>query len=477
MKTQASVKAPAKTGGFKLSVVSNLISVFILFLTAANGFFTYSGAYLYLEESLYALLFAIAVQFAIAVSLLALPYVHGIGKVALAVVYAAALLLSTLSAYTYIYTSSLPGKHTAFTVDTSLKANISNSLSDVLATEQQFVRDSGTKVAEARRLMEEEARNGGRSGLGPGKGPEYYRKVDAYEQALSQDQVAQENFKAMSGQLATVNQTLAASGDDGVRDGLLVEIAKLRALTNTDSSREALTGMIKNDLGSLQNPVERALGTLMGSDKYSIQVIVGVIWAAVFDLVALFLGIVRYYLLSPGKPFFQSIYDGLLNAALFFMRLFHLRKEAAFQFSKTPGYQQHKHEIPLNSPEMQTFATRLLVGSQMASADEEDPAEPLRSLIGHIQPLHLEGEEQQIGIPFETVEEEPRLKTLLAMLIQSGVLLYRRDADCYILNPAENAAQKVMVFIRMGMRNSPDSLLAPAAFLLNPADDYRQAAS
>ena len=57
--------------------------------------------------------------------------------------------------------------------------------------------------------------------------------------------------------------------------------------------------------------------------------IVGVIWAVVFDLVALFLGIVRYYLLNPGKPFFQGIYDGLLGIAVFFMKLFHLRKEAA----------------------------------------------------------------------------------------------------------------------------------------------------
>ena len=57
------------------------------------------------------------------------------------------------------------------------------------------------------------------------------------------------------------------------------------------------------------------------------------------------------------------------------MKLLHLRKEAAFQFNKTPSYQQHKHEIPLNSPEMQTFTTRLLVGSQMATQNDEDPAE------------------------------------------------------------------------------------------------------
>lgn len=459
---------------FKLKAINILIGLVIVFLTAANGIFTYSGAYLYLEEHLYAILFAAAVQFAIAISLLALPYVHGIGKISLGLVYAAALLLSTLSAYTYIYNSSLPGKNTVYSVDTGLKAVITTTLSDVLAGEQKFLRESESQVAENKRLMDEEGRNGGRSGLGPGKGPEYYRKVDAYQQSASHLETHQSNFAALREQLNVINQQLAASSDDVVRDGLLVEIAKMRAVTNADSSREALTGMIKNDLGSLQNPVERAMATLLEPAGYSIQVIVGLIWAGVFDLVALFLGIVRYYILSPGKPFFQSVYDGLLNTALFFMRLFHLRKEAAFQFNKAPGYQQHKHEIPLNSPEMQTFATRLLVGSQMATEDDEDPAEPLRTLIGHIQPLHLEGEEQQVGIPFETVETEPRLKTLLAMLIQSGVLLYRREAACYVLNPAENMAQKVMVFIRMGMRNSPDSLLAPAAFLLGP--DQRQAA-
>jgi hypothetical protein len=61
------------------------------------------------------------------------------------------------------------------------------------------------------------------------------------------------------------------------------------------------------------------------------------------------------------------------------------------------------------------------------------------------------------------------------MLIQSGVLQYRRDADCYVLNAAENMAQKVMVFIRMGMRNTPDNLLAPAAFLLGPDQRYASA--
>jgi len=199
-------------------------------------------------------------------------------------------------------------------------------------------------------------------------------------------------------------------------------------------------------------------------------VIVALIWAAVFDLVALFLGIVRYYILNPGRSIFESIYEGILGFAMFVMRLFHIRKEAAYRFAKEPGYQQHKHEIPLNSPEIQSFATTLMVGSQMASEDDNDPAEPLRTLIGYIQPLDIEQEEQQVGIPFEWVADEPRLKTLLAVLMQNGVLLYKRELECYVLNSAEDMSQKVMVFLRMGMKGSPEGF-TPAAFLLEREAD------
>ncbi|WGZ94941.1 MAG: hypothetical protein QJT81_02850 [Candidatus Thiothrix putei] len=203
---------------FKLKALSFVIGLVIVFLTAANGIFTYSGAYLYLEEHLYAILFAAAVQFAIAIALLALPYVHGIGKLSLIVVYAAALLLSSLSAYTYIYNSSLPGYNTAQTVDTGLKATLTTSLSDVLAVEQQFLRDADAKVAETQRLVDEEAKSGGRSGLGPGKGANYYAKVDANEQAITAQVAAQQNFQAMREQLTRVNQQLATVSDLNSRD-------------------------------------------------------------------------------------------------------------------------------------------------------------------------------------------------------------------------------------------------------------------
>ncbi len=84
----------------RLSIV---IALVILILTGINGIFTYSGALLYIGEMFYAILFAIAVQFAISISLIALPYVKGLGKPVLILVYIGATALSTLSAYTYIY--------------------------------------------------------------------------------------------------------------------------------------------------------------------------------------------------------------------------------------------------------------------------------------------------------------------------------------------------------------------------------------
>ena len=95
----------ARQHNFKIQALGAFLSIGILVLVASNGFFTYSGARLYINQPLYALLFAVAVQFAIAATLLALPYIRGLGKLVLITLYAAALMLSTLSAFTYIYQS------------------------------------------------------------------------------------------------------------------------------------------------------------------------------------------------------------------------------------------------------------------------------------------------------------------------------------------------------------------------------------
>lgn len=453
--------------------ISLLISVAIIFLTAANGFFTYSGAHLYLKDPVYAMLFAVAVQFAIAISLLALPYVRGFGKLTLIVVYTAALTLSTLSAYTYVYNGSLPGDHTVEGIDTSMRAHISNDLSEVLRIEKNQVNDASLELRELKRLVDEEGKNGGRSGLGPGKGAVYYQKLDNYENALAETAMLRDNITPIENSIGRINEQLADKSGAG-RERLLVEMASLRALTHSPESQKILHEINAMQLGKLQNPVERALGDLMSMRNYSIQMTVSIIWAGVFDLIALFLGVIRYYLLRPDYSIMQTIYDFILSGAMFIKRLLNLEKEVNLRYTKEQGIQVEDHEIPLNSAEMRSFATKLMVGSQMAAMKKNDPSEPIRALIGHIEPVNRdEDSEQAVGIPFSVVEKEPRLKTLLAMLVQSGVFLKRLSLEYYVLSADESMGQKVMVFIRMGSKD-PTTRSSLTSFLLGRGrDDQR----
>ena len=159
--------------------IAGIISVVIFILVGINGIFTYSGAHLFIKEMLFAVLFAIAVQFSIAISLIALPYVKGVGKLVLLVVYVAALTLSTLSAYTFIYNAGLPGTiGDSNAVNTQLKARVADQLSEVVLLEQGFIDAQTERLAFLKRQAEEEALRGFRSGLGAGKGPEYYQKIE-----------------------------------------------------------------------------------------------------------------------------------------------------------------------------------------------------------------------------------------------------------------------------------------------------------
>lgn len=476
MTTQKLGTSPAR-GRFHRASISVIISFVIVFMAVANGIFTYAGAYLYLEEQLYALLFAIAVQFTIAATLIALPFVHGFGKLSLITVYIAALMLSTLSAYTYIYNSSMPGDITAYTIDTELKSKITNDLSDVISAEEKIVGESLAATQEAKRLVDEEAAQGGRSGLGPGKGTKYYAKLDAYQTEKTRYDHLVKNLNQAQKQLDIINGVLAHKSTDFDRDQLLVDFSRLRASVNSPESRDIIESISKSYIGNLQNPVERAVSALMEDrSQWSIQLIVSVIWAAVFDIIALFLGIIRYYLLRPEHSMLKGIYNTFLEIGLFGTRLKNLRHEVALRYHKEQGIRQHDNEIPLNSTEIQAFATKLMAGSQLAMPINDDPVEPLNTLVGLIEPLEIEDDDHAVGIPFTMLEDEPRLKTLLAMLIQTKVFLKNTLSQCYILNADEKMSQKVMIFIRMGMKEDIREM-SPVKFLVDQFDDQFEQAS
>ena len=429
--------------------IAKIISVVIFILVSINGIFTFSGAHLFIDEMVFAALFAVAVQFSIAVSLIALPYVRGLGKLVLIVVYAAALTLSTLSAYTYIYNAGLPGSlEDTRLVNTQLKARVADQLSEVIQSEQDFIDAQNERLAFLSRQAEEEALRGYRSGLGAGKGPEYYKKIEMLQADEVRFEAQKRKFEEARQIYAEMDAELANKADDQ-RDNLILLLSRLRSVVTTDEAKQLLTDISQGELAVILSPVETAMNTILDRDSYSIQLAVSIVWAAVFDLLALFLGIIRYYILRPNYSMLSGVYDMITSFVTFIIRLGYVPKDARMRYHQQ--LQNQSHGTPLNSPEMQSFATYVMAGSLFSAADDEDAAAPLQNLISHIEPLKLENDPRGVGIPFEVVDEKKEMKTLMALLIQNDVFLSDVENMAYVLNPASEMAQKILVFIKMGL--------------------------
>jgi len=431
--------------------IAKIISVVIFILASINGIFTFSGAHLFIDEMIFAALFAVAVQFSIAVSLIALPYVRGLGKMVLFIVYAAALTLSTLSAYTFIYNAGLPGSlEDTSSVNTQLKARVADELSEVIQAEQNFVDTKTEQLAFLNRQAEEEALRGYRSGLGAGKGPEYYKKMEM----LQADEVrfdAQKRKFAEAREIYAEMEAELASKSDDQRENLILLLSRLKAVVITDEAKALVTDISQGKLAVILSPVETAMNTILDRDSYSIQLVVSIVWAAVFDLLALFLGIIRYYILRPNYSILSGIYDMITTFVTFIIRLGYVRKDARMRYNQE--LQNQSHGTPLNSSEMQSFATYVMAGSLFSAADDEDAVAPLQNLISNIEPLKLENDPRGVGIPFEVVDEKKEMKTLMAMLIQNEVFLSDVEHMAYILNPGSEMAQKILIFIKMGLKD------------------------
>jgi len=431
--------------------IALLISVVILVLTGINGIFTFSGAKLFIDEFIYALFFAIAVQFSIAVSLLALPFVKGFGKIVLIFMYFAALTLSTLSAYTFIYNAGLPGTlNNSSTINTQLKAKVSDRLSEVMLIEQKQIDLSEQNIGFLTRQAEEEALRGFRSGLGAGKGPEYYKKIEQVEVLKIKMKSDIRDFEQAKLLYADLISTLSKQSDKQ-REDVVILLARLRAVTNTEESNKILTEISQSHVAVIKSPVETAMAVILDRDNYSMQLIVSIVWAAVFDLLALFLGIVRYYILKPNYSVLSALYDSIANLVTFFIRLGYIRKDAEQKYRH--NLETKSHDTPLNSSEMQSFATYIMAGSLFSAGDNDDAMAPLQKMISHIEPLKLADNPSSVGVPFQVVDEQKDLKTLMAMLIQNNVFLTSTENDSYVLNPGSEMAQKILIFIKMGLKD------------------------
>ncbi|MDQ7015780.1 MAG: hypothetical protein Q9N68_05310 [Gammaproteobacteria bacterium] len=451
--------------------IGRLIAVVILLLTAINGIFTYAGAHLYVDDERYALLFAVAVQFAIAISLIALPYVQGVGKLVLMLVYLAGFSLSTVSAYTYVYNAGLQDLSDKTHLGVGIKAEVADSLSRVVQLEQQQMNLARQKMARLQRQMAEESERGYSSQLGPGKGPEYYRKLEeyqAFEVRVTEQEDQFERFFAYYDQL----NTLLMNNDDSQRDQTLLLLGRLQSSAADQESVRLLSELNRDQIAALKNPVEKAISSMMSRSEHDIQWGVSLIWAAIFDLLALFLGIVRYYLIRPRYALLSRIYDGLASFFLFLGRLFRLGSDTRLRLKRER--ELHAHDEPMNQAQMQSFATYIMAGSQASMAEGDDVRQPLRNLFAFIEPLNLLNNPKGVGIRFESLGQKPELKTLMALLIQSEVFITQADENCYVLNAGSEMVHKLLLFVQMGLKDDAPlnqlgaALLQPQLALVKP---------
>jgi len=114
----------------------------------------------------------------------------------------------------------------------------------------------------------------------------------------------------------------------------------------------------------------------------------------------------------------------------FIIRLGYIRKHARQRFNHE--LQQQSHGTPLNSAEMQSFATYVMAGSLFSADEGEDAIEPLKKLISHIEPLKLPEQPSAVGIPFDTLDQQQEMKTLMAIrsIVSTRAARWPRRSSC-----------------------------------------------
>ncbi len=426
----------------------SVIVLMIVLLTGINGIFTYSGAMLYMGEMVYSLLFAVAVQFAISISLIALPYVKGLGKPILILVYIGATALSTLSAYTYIYNAGRDEEDKSREITTQQVASLIETTSLVSKLENQYLEKQYQDLQRFERELKEEGSRGFRSGKGAGKGIVYYQKLEVLEEDIIQYNQLNKNNEKLNLLIAQTEQKISA----GKREALQIHIGNLQRYTALQSSFDRLETLKKEVLNETKNPVQIALLTLKNYQTGDVQLWVSLIWAAVFDLIALFLGIVRYYLLKPDYSLFNAFYQGILSFYLFIIRLSYAAKEAKLKHQLEVKSASMK--TPYNSAEIQNFASYLIAGANYSQKVDNFENNPVAFLLQHIEPLFLANNDNAVGIKFAILEQTPNIKPLVAMLMQSDILKEDSENKCLVLNSSNEMAQKVLIFLKLGINKA-----------------------
>ena len=429
-----------------------IASFVIVVLVTANAYFTFSGAILFINEWVFALLFAIAVQFSIAFSLIAIPYISGFKKIITFVLYSIGLTLSMFSAYTFIYNTSI-GNAYKQNHDLVFTKLVSDYLSKVRYEEKECIKTIQSEIQDLKRAADEEAEYGIKSNKGPGKGKIYIHKKEQYEIKIDEYNLIKESyakFKVLSDEIFT---KLDESVD---HNKIITMISKVKEFFSCDASKIVKDDKIFEHISNIETPLERALNGLFDIKNLSSQTVMSILWAGIFDIIALFIGIIRYFLIQPHTPLTTKILNVKKKYILFRKSLkdheliekeYNIERQYQLEYLKERELELERHKINSKDElEIKSFLSSIIATG--IASNSKDALNHLQEFIELVKPLNLRDKPESIGFFYSDVgidsnnesknyEQDTskyrKLLPLIGFLVQHEVLINNVDKECYIV--------------------------------------------
>ncbi len=283
-------------------------AAFLLFLVSVSGHFTYEGlALAYPNNPVLALAITVAIQGTIFLALIYLPQIQAVGRVLCFAVYVFATIFSALFAFIYLYHSGYGDAERAHALRRTASF-LQAELSVLEAAESRFIAEAQARLVEKDTLVQAELESGLVSGRGEGEGPVYFRlkqELDVETRYLALLQQRYDQFRVAADELHRVLS--AAAYDPGDVSRLLARLTAYCA-TCTDQGGPA-QGKTVDDLivsftdraGYLPSSFEAAFTMLM-TDIERRRVWITLIQASLFDVLSLFVGLVRAMIVTKPAP-------------------------------------------------------------------------------------------------------------------------------------------------------------------------------
>ena len=449
--------------------LSILLLCFIFIMVAFNAYFTFEGAKLVFNGNIIvAGGLAFAVQAGIALSLAALPHVSAFKKLYLIFAYIVALLLSLSFAYTFVFQEK-----TANQFDENERLifadKVASKINAAISERKSELNASRLKIAKLERTLAEEKKVGFRSGQGPGVGPIYYKKLEDLEAKKAELKIFEENLANSESKAASIAQKLKG---DFAANTILIESGAVFTSLGLVTSTEAKLIDVK-EINFNRNPVNKALDSLSNFFEAPRDILISILIAVVFDLLALLFGVVRYLILSRDNSISDSIYNSAIEGIRFFFRMGDIFNQAKAIHDR----EKAASTIKITEAEAKSFF--IAVFSKMAIFDDTSDPDSyrrypsiLKYLFSLIRPLHLEKRPQARGIHHSLLEknyvkkdqEEGKqsdlllqpsyLKPLIGELLSRDIFENDMENKCYLYNEGSNAEHFIAILNQMSLQSS-----------------------